>query len=82
MNYTEVCSCGSKIDLKFDEAYRESAWKMAQDWRENHKHEMSGNPDSPLAPECDDMPMIVESVSSHERALPFGFTAEDGAYVS
>lgn len=45
--------------------------KRAIDWRERHHHEFPPEPELPPEP-----PTIVESGSSHERSIPFGFTRE------
>lgn len=75
---TEKCGCGSSIVTPVMDYANRAGWDLAtgllKDWRENHR--CSGNSDTPQASEYDDMPTIVESSSSHERAMPFGFAPE------
>lgn len=80
---SERCSCNAKISLPAVSPSSPKGWEATMqalaDWREHHRHDMSGNsgadaesgyPDNP--------PLIDETSSSHELAprYPLGFTAD------
>lgn len=70
----ERCSCNAKFKAPAMMAGAANLWENAvallESWRQNHRHE--------FAPEPDEMPLIHESGSSHER-LPEFWDTEDRA---
>ncbi|WP_406245811.1 hypothetical protein ACI7YT_12275 [Microbacterium sp. M] len=79
----EKCSCGAKFKIVQRTPWTtdgfERALEAVKDWRANHRHEMP-------AAEPEELPLIHESGSSHERLgsylstendIPFGFTRNE-----
>lgn len=56
----ERCSCNAKFKVPARVRHLD-AIDLLEDWRANHRHEMPSEPDEP--------PTVVESGSSHERAV-------------
>ena len=78
MKLVEKCSCNASFKVEVSQNPENAKWAMKQlnDWRDNHKHDFE-----PM-PEEHDAPTVVESYSTNERALPFGFTREEIGDVS
>lgn len=65
----ETCACTASFEITDVAQWATDALlEQFQAWRENHLHEFP-----PAEPEG---LTVVESASSHERALPFGFAPE------
>lgn len=77
MTIEERCACGATITVTGSE-YRNDkhpnnprgAEEVVERWRKDHRHEFP--PAEPVLENAGDMPMFVESSSSHERAFDEG----------